>query len=138
MKYACLVYHEERDLDIPQDELRDRMRSCGAWVSDLERGGQHVVCAALQSAGTATTLRSRNGKISVTDGPFAETKEVLAGFTLIEARDLNEALRQASKLAACSRGSIEVRPLMQPGVEMANERDRRIQAALTDATSEIR
>ncbi|HEX7559264.1 MAG TPA: YciI family protein, partial [Usitatibacter sp.] len=70
--------------------------------------------------------------------PFAETKEVLAGFTLIEARDLNEALRQASKLAACSRASIEVRPLMQPGVEMANERDRRIQAALSEAALETR
>ena len=82
MKYACLVYHGEGDLDIPDDELRDRMRGCGAWVADLERGGHPVVCAALQSAGTATTLRSRNGKISATDGPFAETKEVLAGFAL--------------------------------------------------------
>jgi hypothetical protein len=138
MKYACLVYQEERNLDIPHEEIRDRMRACGAWVSDLERSGQHVVSAGLQSVGTATTLRSRNGKISLTDGPFAETKEVLAGFTLIEARDLNEALRQASKLAACSGGSIEVRPLMQPGVDMASERDRKIQAALIDATSGIR
>jgi hypothetical protein len=138
MKYACLVYHGEGDLDIPDDELRDCMRGCGAWVSDLERGGQHIVSAALQSAGTATTLRSRNGKISVTDGPFAETKEFLAGFTLIEARDLNEALRQAWKLAGCSRATIEVRPLMQPGVGMSNERDRRIQAALGEATPKIR
>jgi hypothetical protein len=133
MKYICLVYHDAKSLDIPQGELEARVRDCGAWVEDLAKGGQHVLSAGLQSVETATTLRSRNGKVSVTDGPFAETKEFLAGFTLLEARDLNEAIRQASKLAACSQGSIEVRPLLELGVEMTNPLDRKIQAAVREA-----
>jgi hypothetical protein len=113
MRYVCLVYQDERNLDIPRDRLEARVRECAAWVEDLAKGGQHIYSAGLQSVATAMTLRSRDGKVSVTDGPFAETKEFLAGFTLIDARDLNDAIRQASRLAACSRGSIEVRPLLE-------------------------
>jgi hypothetical protein len=94
-----------------------------------------VFSAGLQSSSTATTLRSRNGKISVTDGPFAETKEFLAGLTVIEARDLNEALREASKLAACSLGTIEVRAILEPGAAVATAIDRRILAAIGEATN---
>jgi hypothetical protein len=113
MRYVCLVYQDERNLDIPRDKLEARVRECVAWVEDLAKGGQHIYSAGLQSVATAMTLRSRDGKVSVTDGPFAETKEFLAGFTLIDARDLNDAIRQASRLAACSRASIEVRPLLE-------------------------
>jgi hypothetical protein len=135
MKYLCLVYHDETTLDIPDEELEARLRACGTWVGDLTRGGRHIYSAALQAAETATTLRSRNGRVSLTDGPFAETKEVLAGFTLIEAPDLNEALREASKLAACCAATIEVRALLGPGVEVSTARDRKIASAITKVSA---
>ncbi|MGZ5065912.1 MAG: YciI family protein [Usitatibacter sp.] len=133
MKYACLVYHDASSLDVPQEELRERMRACGEWVESLEGAGQQVFCAALQESSTATTLRSRDGKIAVTDGPFAETKEFLAGLTVLEARDLNEALREASKLAACSLATIEVRAILEPGAAVATALDRKILAAIGES-----
>jgi hypothetical protein len=72
-----------------------------------------VAAEALQPVETATTVRVRNGKVAVTDGPFAETKEQLAGFYLIEARDLNEAIQAAAKIPPAREGSIEVRPVRQ-------------------------
>jgi hypothetical protein len=133
VRYACLVYHDASSLDVPQEELQGRIRACGGWVEDLEGAGRHVFSAGLQASSTATTLRSRNGKIAVTDGPFTETKEFLAGLTVLEARDLNEALREASKLAACSLGTIEVRAILEPGAAGATALDRRILAAIGEA-----
>lgn len=104
MKYVCLVYGEEgqlRDLDD---------RDCADYAASLEANGHLIVGQALQSVDTATTVRVRNGSVSVTDGPFAETKEQLAGFYLIEARDLNDAIRIASHIPPARVGSIEVRP----------------------------
>ncbi|HVT11165.1 MAG TPA: YciI family protein [Fimbriimonadaceae bacterium] len=131
MKYACLVYHDEEQLKtVPDAELDGMIGECMAYVGGLERSGHHVLSSGLQSPRTATTLRRRNGEISLTDGPFAETKEVLAGFTIIEARDLNEAIQIASKFPNANFSSIEVRPVMDPSEEVADPHDQRIVAAL--------
>ena len=107
MKYLCLVYMEEKTLaEIPDSE-------CMAFSEPLRKSGQIVAAEALQSVHTATTVRVRNGKTSMTDGPFAETKEQLAGFYLIDARNLDEAIQVASKIPPARVGSIEVRPVRQ-------------------------
>jgi hypothetical protein len=105
MKYLCLVYLDEQKLRAVSD------RECADCGRDLRDSGVLVAAEALQPVSTATTVRVRNGKVSVTDGPFAETKEQLAGFYLIEARDLNEAILVASKIPPAREGSIEVRPV---------------------------
>jgi hypothetical protein len=104
MKYLCLVYLDENKLDAVPD------RECQACGESLRQSGHHIAAEALQSVHTATTVRVRNGNVSVTDGPFAETKEQLAGFYLIDAKDLNEAIQLASKIPPARVGSIEVRP----------------------------
>ncbi|SRR5258705_12497823 len=105
MKYLCLVYLDEKKLDTVPD------RECKACGDSLRENGYLVAAEALQSVHTATTVRVRNGKVSVTDGPFAETKEQLAGFYLIDASDLNEAIQLASKIPPARVGSVEVRPV---------------------------
>ena len=105
MKYLCLVYSEERALEAVAD------RECVAHDAALRESGHCLASEALQPVQTATTVRVRNGKVSVTDGPFAETKEQLAGFYLVEARDLNEAIQIASRIPPARVGSIEVRPI---------------------------
>jgi len=109
MKYLCLVYLDENKLD----EVRDS--ECMACGEALRKSGHSIAAEALQSVSTATTVRVRNGKASVTDGPFAETKEQLAGFYLIDARDLNEAIQLAAKIPPARVGSIEVRPTRELG-----------------------
>jgi hypothetical protein len=105
MKYLCLVYLDEKKLDTVADH------ECQACGDALKQSGHHVAAEALQSVHTATTVRVRNGKMTVTDGPFAETKEQLAGFYLIDAKDLNEAIQLAAKIPPARVGSIEVRPV---------------------------
>jgi hypothetical protein len=105
MKYLCLVYGEESAIQSMDD------RHCVAFDESIRESGHCVASEALQPVSTATTVRVRNGKVSVTDGPFAETKECLAGFYMIEARDLNEAIQIASKIPPAQVGSIEVRPV---------------------------
>jgi hypothetical protein len=107
MKYACLVYLAEEKLHAVPD------RECQACGDGLRQKGLMVGGEALESVRTAATVRVRNGKMTVVDGPFAETKEQLAGFYLIEARDLNEAIRVASKIPPAREGSIEVRPVRE-------------------------
>ena len=105
MKYLCLVYGEESALrDCPDSD-------CLAFDAAARASGHCIASEALQPVSTATTVRMRNGKVSVTDGPFAETKEQLAGFYLVEARDLNEAIQLASRIPPAKLGSIEVRPI---------------------------
>ncbi len=107
MKYLCLVYLEQDKLHaVPDRECAD----CGAG---FRKSGLLVAAEALQPVDTATTVRVRNGKASITDGPFAETKEQLAGFYLIEAADLNEALQVAAQIPPAREGSIEVRPVRE-------------------------
>ena len=113
MKYICLVYHEEKKLAaLSQNELEALVGECGAWVEELAKGGHHVFSAGLQCVRTAMTVRNRNGKLAVTDGPFAETKEQLGGYFLVEANDLDEAIRLAERIPAARWGSIEVRPII--------------------------
>ena len=88
-------------------------RECQTCGEGLRNTGVLVAAEALQPVETATTVRVRNGRVSVTDGPFAETKEQLAGFYLIEARDLNEAIQVAVKIPPAREGSVEVRPVRQ-------------------------
>jgi hypothetical protein len=105
MKYLCLVYLDEKRLDELPDE------DCVDFDTAVRKSGHCIASEALESVQTATTVRVRNGKVSVTDGPFAETKEQLAGFYMIEARDLNEAIQLASKIPPARVGSVEVRPI---------------------------
>ena len=112
MKYLCLVYLDEKRLnELPDSE-------CLAYDAEIRKSGHCIASEALQSVETATTVRVRNGKMSVTDGPFAETKEQLAGFYLIEAQNLDEALQLAVRIPPARVGSIEVRPI-RPIREMA-------------------
>jgi hypothetical protein len=105
MNYLCLVYLDEKRLDELPDE------ECVAYDTAIRKSGHCMVSEALESVQTATTVRVRDGKTSVTDGPFAETKEQLAGFYMIAAKDLNEAIRIASGIPPARVGSIEVRPI---------------------------
>jgi hypothetical protein len=105
MNYLCLVYLDEKRLDELPDE------DCVAYDTAIRKSGHCVASEALESVQTATTVRVRDGKTSVTDGPFAETKEQLAGFYMIDAKDLNEAIRIASGIPPARVGSIEVRPI---------------------------
>lgn len=111
MKYLCLIYIEEKKIDaIPKSEYDALLAEAIAYTDELRQSGHLIASEALQRVEAATTVRHRNGNISMTDGPFAETKEQLGGFLLIEARDLNEALRLTAKFPPGRFGSIEVRP----------------------------
>ena len=111
MKYLCLVYSEEEKLHTLPESPKDT--ECLGYAETLSHKGQLLAGEALESVQTATTVRVRNGKLSITDGPFAETKEQLAGFYLIEAGDLDEAIQVAAKIPPARVGSIEVRPIRQ-------------------------
>lgn len=107
MKYVCLVYGEEHDMMAMSDA------ECLAFGERIDESGHRLGGEALQPVDTATTVRVRDGKVSVTDGPFAETKEQLAGFYLIDAADLDEALEVASEIPPARVGTIEVRPVRE-------------------------
>jgi hypothetical protein len=116
MKYLCLIYTEEREMYArPAAELEAIAGECVGYDEMLKQNGQFIACERLQPVSTASTIRLRDGKSSVTDGPFAETKEQLAGFYLIEARDLNEAIRLASRIPPARLGCVEVRPVWDYG-----------------------
>ena len=112
MKYLCLVYLEGQKLHAVPD------RECMACGEGLRNSGLLIAAEALEPIETATTVRVRHGKVSITDGPFAETKEHLAGFYLIEARDLNEAIQVAAKIPPAREGSVEVRPVRELNPEL--------------------
>ena len=105
MKYLCLVYGEEAAMAAMDD------RECLAFDQSIRDSGHCVASEALQPVASATTVRVRNGRLSVSDGPFAETKEALAGFYMIEARDLNEAIQIAARIPPAAVGSVEIRPV---------------------------
>jgi hypothetical protein len=107
MKYLCLVYLEAQKMHAVPD------RECFDCGSAFRQRGALLAAEALQPVETATTVRVRNGRVSVTDGPFAETKEQLAGFYLLDAHDLNEAIQMASKIPPAREGSVEVRPVRE-------------------------
>jgi hypothetical protein len=114
MKYLCLVYVDEKVLDAMTQREYDALVDA-ALASDeaLRRTGHYVTSNALHSVRTATSLRIRDGKLTVTDGPFAETKEHLGGFILIEAADLAEAIVLAARIPMAAIGTIEVRPVRE-------------------------
>lgn len=107
MKYLCLVYAEEEKLKLMDDD------ECMAYDATLRQDGQCLASESLQPVRSARTVRVRSGKVSIYDGPFAETKEQLAGFYLIDAKDLDEVLRIASKIPPAEVGCIEVRPIRE-------------------------
>ncbi|MGQ0548136.1 MAG: YciI family protein [Armatimonadota bacterium] len=114
MRYLCLIYDEEKKLGTMSKSEGDAfMNEYGAFTEGIRKSGQFLGGEALQPVQTATTVRVRNGKVSTTDGPFAETKEQLGGFYLINAKDLNEAIQVASKIPSARLGSIEVRPIRE-------------------------
>lgn len=114
MKYLCLIYLDEEAMNaLPPAEWKALVRECNAYSEQLQASHYYLAGDALESVHTATTVRVRNGKLSATDGPFAETKEQLAGYCLLEARDLNEAIQLASKLPPARYGSVEVRPIRE-------------------------
>jgi hypothetical protein len=114
MRYICLVYLVEKEMDeMTKKETDTCTEESLAYDDVLRKSGHFVAAHALQPVQAATTLRMRSGKLSMTDGPFAETKEQLGGFLLIEARDLNEALQVAGRIPMARRGSIEVRPIKE-------------------------
>lgn len=112
MKYLCLVYHDEHKLNaLSQSEYDTLVDETLEYDEEMRQNGYYVASNALEYIQTATSIRVRNGKPSITDGPFVETKEQLGGYILIEARDLNEAIRVASKIPPARMGGIEVRPV---------------------------
>jgi hypothetical protein len=107
MKYLCLVYGDEKAMaEVPDAE-------CAAYGKVLQESGKRIAAEALHPVRTATTVRVREGKVTVTDGPFAETREQLAGFYLVDADDLDDAVGIASQLPPARIGSIEVRPVRE-------------------------
>jgi hypothetical protein len=114
MKYLCLIYDDEKKMaTMSKDEGEAFMGEYFAFTEGIKKTGHYLGGNALQPVNTATTLRNRSGKLSTTDGPFAETKEQLGGYYLIEARDLNDALQVAAKIPSAKTGSIEVRPIQE-------------------------
>ena len=112
MKFLCMAYEEERKLNaLAKSEWEILRAETLTYVDELKKNGYLITAEPLQSVRTAATVRVRNGKVAITDGPFAETKETLGGFFLINARDLNEAIQLASKWPSARLGSIEVRPI---------------------------
>ena len=112
MKYICLGYFEERMWDgMSENEQKNFVDKCVSYDKELRENGHFLRGEALQSVRNATTLRHKNGKLSVTDGPFAETKEQLGGIMVLEARDLNHAIQLMSKHPSVHMGSTwEIRP----------------------------
>ena len=114
MKYLCLIYENEQAwASLSEADANAEFGEYFAFSSTYQQSGHVVAGWALQPTTTATTVRVRNGKISTTDGPFAETREQLGGYYLLDAKDLNEAIQIAAKIPGARRGSIEVRPVME-------------------------
>jgi hypothetical protein len=114
MKYLCLIYDEEKKLaSMSKSESDTFMGEYNAFTEGIQKSGHFLGGEALQPVQTATTVRVRNGKVSTTDGPFAETKEQLGGYYLIKARDLNDAIQVAQRIPSARLGSVEVRPIME-------------------------
>ena len=114
MKYLCLVYADEAKLDaIPTRDRQGFVDAAMDYMDTLRQSGHLIASNALQSVHTATTVRVEDGRVVTTDGPFAETKEQLGGFILIEARDLDDAVQVAAKFPPTRLGCVEVRPVRE-------------------------
>ena len=114
MQYLCLIYDDETaGARMTKEEGQAIMGEYFGFTEDVKKSGHYVGGNPLQPTKTASTVRVRQGKISTTDGPFAETKEQLGGYYLIEAKDLNDAIQVAARIPAARTGSVEVRPIMK-------------------------
>jgi hypothetical protein len=114
MRFMFMIYHDEKEHEaLAETEMQGRVDRSLEYDEELRQSGHYIVSDALQPSGTARTIRVRRGKVSTTDGPFAETKEQLGGFFLIKAKDLDEACEIASRFPAAGRGVIEVRPVRE-------------------------
>ena len=122
MRYLCLIYEDEKGWEkMPKEQADAVMGEYFAFTDGIKKSGQYVAGDALHPTHTATTVRVRNGRTLTTDGPFAETKEQLGGYYLIDAKDLNEAIQVAAKIPSARWGSIEIRPVVdfsQAGAEV--------------------
>lgn len=113
MQYLCLIYDDEKLMDaMPEAERGAFFGEYMQFTADIKQSGHLRGGDALQPVSTATTVRIRDGKVTTTDGPFAETREQLGGYYLVEAKDLDEAIKIAAKIPSARYGSIEVRPIM--------------------------
>jgi hypothetical protein len=112
MKYLCLIYGDEAQwTTMSKDEGERIMKEYFDFTDDIKKSGHMLAGESLLPTSSATTVRVRNGKLGTTDGPFAETKEQLGGYYLIDAKDLNEAIQVAARIPGAKTGSIEVRPV---------------------------
>ncbi len=127
MKYICLGYIEDKYFgQLSPNEQQDFMDSCFVYDEELQKGGHMIGGEALQPVSTATTVRYRNGKPQITDGPFAETKEMLGGIMILEARDLNEAIHLMSRHPSLKMGgTFEIRPSADLSTLVAESKKRR-------------
>ena len=124
MRYLCLIYENEKGWEsMPKDQADAIMGEYFAFTDDIRKHGQYVAGEALQPTHAATTVRVRNGKISTTDGPFAETKEQLGGYYMLETETLDEALRWAAKCPGAADGCVEVRPIVDHSAPQASDTD---------------
>ncbi len=115
MRYLLLIYQTEPapDVELPAEAIQAQTAAYAAFTRDVRERGVMLAGEALQSIATATTVRVREGRTLVTDGPFAETKEQLGGFYLFECADLDEAVELAARIPGAERGSIEIRPVWE-------------------------
>lgn len=114
MQYLCLIYDDERAWQkLPRAESERIVGEFLAFTEAVKKSGHYAGGNALAPTHTATTVRVRQGKVATTDGPFAETKEQLGGYYLLNARDLNEAIQLAARIPGARFGSVEVRPVME-------------------------
>jgi hypothetical protein len=114
MRYLCLIYDDESKMGTtPKEQMEAMMGEYFAFTEGIKQSGHYVGGEALQPTHTATAVRVRNGKISTTDGPFAETKEQLGGYYLINAKDLNDAIQVAAKIPSSRIGTVEIRPIQE-------------------------
>lgn len=117
MKFLLLIYNDPTLVDaLPPGEADGMMRSCLAHADEMRRDGQLLDTQMLERPGTAKSVRLRDGRLTALDGPFAESKEVLGGFNLIEARDMDEAVRIAAQFPWARTGCVEVRPVLDVAV----------------------
>ena len=128
MRFVCLGYYDEAWLEGKTEaELDAAMEECFAYDDELRRGGHFLGGQALQDASQAVTLRTLNGQVDVTDGPFAETKEQIGGLLFLEARDLNHAIALISRHPGIGMGPFEIRPVNEEISALIKERDASIQ-----------
>jgi hypothetical protein len=129
MKFLLLIYNDPALLGaVPQAEFNSTMRGCIAHAQEMRTDGRLIDSQMLENTSTAKSVRVRNGRRTVTDGPFAETKELLAGFNLIEAENMDEALRVAAEFPWADTGCIEVRPVLDIDVVRESVSPRKLQS----------